>query len=171
MRKTIGFILILLCSLGVSAQKSNHFKVNAGEGFTSLYPSNGMVRPAAVKPPYDIPISLKEEKKAIRDILDLLKEKFPEVSDKDFGMLRRVTCTIYFSGVGKVIYYYILFPTEYMDSFPRFEKPLYDIVETLSTWDFSKYGLNVYSPDEVSHRIGGIRIPLLWLRSKWENNQ
>lgn len=170
MRSEILLMLILLCCIGGYAQKSKYFKMNPGKEYVSLRPTNGMVF-RGVKPPYDIPISLKEEKKAILDILDLLQDKFPEVSDKDFEMLRRVFCAIYFSGEGKVTYYYILFPSEYMDSFPRFEKPLYDMVETVSNWDFSKYGLNIYSPDEISNRIGGMRIPLLWLRSEWKNNQ
>lgn len=156
-------IVILLFSIGVYAQRSIYFKVDLSEDFVFLYPTNGMTIQGA-QPPYDKPISLKQEKEAIQDIQNLLKEKFPEVSDEDFEILRRVSYKIYFSGKGKVTYYYIVFPRQNIDSFPRFEEQLYEVGETLSSWDFSKYGLNIYSPDEVSKRIGIITFPLMLLR-------
>lgn len=171
MRKKICLIVILLSSIGVFAQKSNYFKVDSAESVIFLRPTNGMVRPASVKSPYDIPISLKQEKEAIIDIRKLLKEKFPKVNDDDFNILKNVVYIVYFSGKGKVIYYNIMFPIQYMDSFTRFEKQLYEVAETLSDWDFSKYGLNIYSPDEVTNRIGGLNFPLLWLRSRSENRE
>lgn len=165
MKMKIGFIVLLLCSMSVYAQKSNYFKVNAEKEYVFLRPkTGGMFR--GVQPPYDIPISLQKEKAAFKDIQNLLKEKFPEVNDEDFKILKRVVYKVCFSGEGKVTYYDIAFPSQHIDSFPRFEERLYEVGETLSGWDFSKYGLNIYSPDEVAKRIGVISFPLLWLRSK-----
>lgn len=165
MRKKVLFLIVFLCSLSVFPQKSMYFKVIPTERNLFLYPVNGMQRPEGLKPPYDRPVSLKQERESIRDIQALLKEKFLGISDQDFVILKKVVYNIYFSQKGKVIYYEILFPASSEDAFPCFEKQLYEVAETLSTWDFSRYGLNIPFKDESLKQYGVIGFPLLWIKS------
>lgn len=166
MRKIIGLMAILLCvGSEVVAQKARYFKVDTLTNALYLTPANGMKHPGVVKIPYDIPISLKQNREAIVDIKNLLKQKFPEVSDDDFLALKEVVYMVYFSKEGKVTYYEIRIPVKYIDIFSHYEKRLYEVAETLSSWDFSRYGLNIPFKDEPVNPYGVIGFSLLWVRS------
>lgn len=171
MTKKIVFIILLLSVLGGFAQKSVYFKVDPSENIVFLYPMKGMVQPAALKPPYDLPVSLKQKRQSVHDIQALLKEKFPGVSDEDFKTLRKVIYKVYFSGEGKVLYYTITFPSRSNDLLSRFEKQMYEVAEVLSAWDFSRYGLNIPYKNDISNQFGIIAFPLQWLKTDWKDNE
>lgn len=96
-------------------------------------PNKGKEHPGALKIPSDIPISLKQDREAVMDVITLLKEKFPEVNDEDFAVLKRVMGRVFISEKGKVIYYQIRILGEHADIFLRYEKQLHEVMEALST--------------------------------------
>lgn len=166
MRKKIGLVVILLCcSLGGFTQNIQYFKVDTLRHSVLLTSSKGMKHPGALKAPYDIPISLKQDRKAVMDIITLLKEKFLEVSDEDFTALKMVVCKVFISKKGQVIYYEIRIPSESVHILPQYKKQFQEVMETLSAWDFSRYGLNIPFKDKQVNQYGVIGFPLLWIRS------
>lgn len=112
-----------------------------------------------------------EEKTMLRDFQKVLLAEFPNVSDEEYGYLKQILWTVYVYADGSCLHRKFIVPDSVYNNIPNIETHLYNLVQSIEKFDFTKYKIRYIEPGKEDEYLAIYVIPFQYMRMKIGQNQ
>ncbi len=116
-----------------------------------LYVESREKRPTAK---YPIRIAQEGVKKWYVDYAKMIQSEFPEVNDEMYEVLKGINWSIYLFPNGSCQHYFFRVSQKTLQTYPKLEKQLTDLVIALEKIDFTQYQMEYVNPNEQENHLG-----------------
>lgn len=84
----------------------------------------------------------------------MIQSEFPEVNDEMYEVLKGINWSIYLFPNGSCQHYFFRVPQKTLQTYPKLEKQLTDLVIALEKIDFTQYQMEYVNPNEQENHLG-----------------
>ncbi len=108
------------------------------------------------RPTAKFPIRIAQEglQKWYADYAKMLQTEFPEVNDEMYEVLKGINWSIYVFPNGSCQHYFFRVPQKTLQTYPKLEKHLANLVVALKKIDFTQYQMEFVNPNEKENHLG-----------------
>ncbi len=165
---TILVLLICFITLNIQGQERIEFTKSKFNDKVLLYPKSNSFK----LPTYSVyPISVERAGtiKFLRDLQQLLKKEFPNISDREYSYVKGIIWQIWILPDGSCRNDHFMIPEEAFDHVNDLEQHLAHLVTETTSLKISPDQLIFMNPEDKNSNLGKVLVPFFYLRKKIED--